>query len=130
MPAAKEALWFSVAGQPFAVPEAAEVLAVSGFTALPGAPAHLPGVCLVRGEVVPVVDLSALTGNGAHPTGRVVVARTSRGALAFYAEGVAGLEPLDGSGAPLSNSGLKRYLTDLGGVLAVDVLGLLAHFSR
>jgi purine-binding chemotaxis protein CheW len=128
--AGKEALRFSVAGEKFAVPEASEVIAVEGFTPLPGAPPHLPGVCLVRGEVVPLVDLSALAGKGPHPTAKVVVARTDKGALAFYAEAVSGLEPLPADRAPLAPSGLKRFLAASEGVTSVDVSGLLNHFSR
>jgi purine-binding chemotaxis protein CheW len=45
-----------------AVEHVAEVVELEHVTPVPGAPASLPGVCNLRGEVVSVIDLAAVLG--------------------------------------------------------------------
>src|SRR5688572_23426388 len=77
----------------FAVPSerAAEVVTFPELTRVPGAPGHLLGVFAHRGEVIPVIDLAALTGATPEKTRRAVLLRLTRGVLALTATRVAGV---------------------------------------
>lgn len=90
---------------------ASEVVNVPSLTRVPGAPAHLLGVFAHRGEVLPVVDLTRLTGkplDGAFK--RAVLVRTPRGAVALTATKVLGVSMLEGAFERLGDSGVHQHL--------------------
>src|SRR3954469_6682553 len=97
----------------YAVPadRAQEVVSLPVLTRVPGAPSHLLGVFAHRGEVIPVIDLGALTGV-AHEgkLRRAVLVRVSRGGLALTATRVAGVSVLQGSFDPLGTNGIQAHL--------------------
>src|SRR5687768_6798671 len=110
-------LVFACGSSWYAVPaeRAAEVVSFPELTRVPGAPSHLLGVFAHRGEVIPVVDLAALTGSSA-PHGksdvskRAVLLRLPRGSLALTASKVAGVSALTGKMDPLGSSGVHLHL--------------------
>ncbi len=61
---------------------------------VPGAPAYVAGVAVIRGEALPVIDMQRLFGGAGGANGRLVVIRTGnrRAALAF--SDVAGIREL------------------------------------
>ena len=105
-------LVFSCGQSWYAVPaeRAAEVVTFPALTRVPGAPAHLLGVFAHRGEVIPVVDLAALTGTKAEKSRRAVLLRLPRGTLALTASKVAGVAQLTGKMDPLGSSGVHLHL--------------------
>jgi purine-binding chemotaxis protein CheW len=63
-------------------------------TPIPGAPSFVDGLAIIRGEPVPVVDLSRFLGaTTTHPT-RLVCLRTDRGRLALAVDEVQGLRSI------------------------------------
>ena len=57
-----------------------EVILSPGVTPLPGSASIVLGVCNVRGDIVPIIDTSALLGLGAGPTpSHVVIVRVPDG---------------------------------------------------
>lgn len=104
---------FACGSSLYAVPAdtASEVVNLPTLTRVPGAPAHLLGVFAHRGEVLPVVDLTRLTG---HPLEevfkRAVLVRTPRGAVALTATRVLGVASLEGSFERLGDSGVHQHL--------------------
>jgi purine-binding chemotaxis protein CheW len=115
-PASTEArqshLVFSCGASWYAVPaeNAAEVVNFPELTRVPGAPAHLLGVFAHRGEVIPVVDLAALTGAKAPATQRAVLVRLPQGSFALTASKVAGVSALGGPFEPLGARGIQVHL--------------------
>ncbi len=105
-------LVFSCGASWYAVPaeRAAEVVSFPELTRVPGAPSHLLGVFAHRGEVIPVVDLSLLTGAKPEKTRRAVLLRLGKGALALTASKVAGVSLLTGKLDPLGNAGIQLHL--------------------
>ncbi len=99
------ASWYAVPAE-----RAAEVVSFPELTRVPGAPAHLLGVFAHRGEVIPVVDLSTLTGHKSELTRRAVLLRLGKGSLALTASKVAGVSVLTGKLEPLGNSGVHLHL--------------------
>ena len=93
-----------VGGEPCAVPALAvlEVVGNRRFVAVPGAPAHLPGVVAWRGRAVAVVDLAVLLGKPpqvlASNTERTVMVKMSAGVVALPAQEVEGVSPIDPGG--------------------------------
>lgn len=112
-----------------------EVARAETPTAVPGAPPHILGAVNVRGAILPVIDLAALTGLG--PTGQrpmtaVVEGRHGRAALAVDAV-------VEVSGLPETSAAAASELTPrtamvegtLVGILDVDaVLSAAAWSSR
>lgn len=96
----------------FAVPSerAAEVVTFPELTRVPGAPGHLLGVFAHRGEVIPVIDLAALTGATPEKTRRAVLLRLGRGVLALTASRVAGVSAVAGKTDPLGSGGVHVHL--------------------
>lgn len=64
---------------------------------VPGAPPFLLGVSIIRGAPVPVVDLSALVGQGGTRPGRFVLVRLGARRVALAVAGVVGTRSLDGN---------------------------------
>ena len=70
------------------------IVAVAEITPLPGAPAVVLGIINIRGAIVPVVDIRRRFGlppREIRLTDRMLIARTSRRAVALIADGVAGV---------------------------------------
>jgi purine-binding chemotaxis protein CheW len=106
-------LLFACGSSLYGVPAdtASEVVNVPALTRVPGAPAHLLGVFAHRGEVLPVVDLSRLTGKPLEESARrAVVVRTPRGAVALTATKVLGVSQLAGSFDRLGETGVHQHL--------------------
>ncbi len=97
----------------YAVPAdtASEVVNVPSLTRVPGAPGHLLGVFAHRGEVLPVVDLTRLTGRPLDDAfKRAVLVRTPRGAVALTATRVLGVSVLEGTFERLGETGVHAHL--------------------
>lgn len=97
----------------YAVPAdtASEVVNLPALTRVPGSPQHLLGVFAHRGEVLPVVDLTRLTGRPLDEAfKRAVVVRTPRGAVALTASKVLGVTTLEGSFERLGDTGVHQHL--------------------
>jgi len=110
---------------------AAEVVNLPALTRVPGAPAHLLGVFAHRGEVIPVVDLTRLTGlksEGSYR--RAVLIRSDKGAVALTATRVSGVASLTGSFERLGDTGVQAHLrgparAPAGEVAVIDTEGLV-----
>ena len=105
-------LLFETAHGTWALPQAQaqEVFELSSVRALPGAPAHVRGLAVVRGELVTLVDLDVLRGQPVDALpGRAVLVRTPRGALGLISLRVLGLEPVPVAPA-VAAEGLGRLL--------------------
>lgn len=89
-------------------PLALEVVVAPSLTRIPGAPVHLQGIFIHRGEVIPVVDLSLYMGRGAQACERAVLLRLPQGPLAFSAREVVGLADVEGALAPQDGRGSPR----------------------
>lgn len=106
-------LVFACGSSLYAVPAdtASEVVTVPNLTRVPGAPAHLLGVFAHRGEVMPVVDLTRLTGRPLDERfNRAVLVRTPQGAVALTASRVLGVSQLEGAFDRLGDSGVHQHL--------------------
>ncbi len=106
-------LVFACGSSLYAVPAdtASEVVNVPTLTRVPGAPGHLLGVFAHRGEVLPVVDLTRLTGQPLDDAfKRAVLVRTPRGAVALTATRVLGVATLEGQFERLGDSGVHQHL--------------------
>jgi purine-binding chemotaxis protein CheW len=103
---------FSCGTSWYAVPaeRASEVVSFPDLTRVPGAPAYLLGVFAHRGEVIPVVDLSVLTGGKGESTRRAILVRLGKGSFALTASKVAGVATLAGKLEPLGSSGIHLHL--------------------
>ncbi|MCC6740386.1 MAG: chemotaxis protein CheW [Planctomycetia bacterium] len=72
--------------------EVLEILRPLPVDSVPGSPAVVLGLSLIRGEPTPVLDLRRLLGAGPAPSGRFIVLRTDRRRVALAVEGVSGTE--------------------------------------
>lgn len=78
-----------------ALPHVVETMRPLPFDALPGMPAFVCGVSLIRGELVPVVDAAALFGDGGVTAGRLVLLEmASKRRVALAVEVVVGVRDL------------------------------------
>src|SRR4051812_15064001 len=122
----------------YAVPadRAQEVVSLPALTRVPGAPSHLLGVFAHRGEVIPVIDLGALTGAKAETkVRRAVLVRVSRGGLALTASRVAGVSVLQGTFDPLGSDGVQAHLkgparAPAGDVAVIEPEGFFEFLAR
>lgn len=105
-------LVFATGASWYALPaeRAAEVVNFPDLTRVPGAPPHLLGVFAHRGEVIPVIDLSVLTGGKGESSRRAILVRLPKGSFALTAAKVAGVSALSGRMDPLGSTGVQRYL--------------------
>lgn len=108
--------------------EVAETLRPLPLQPVTGAPAFVRGLSLVRGELVPVVDLAQLLGaQGGAPGGRLVIVRAANRRLALAVDAVLRVLPQEllpsRSVAPLLSKALPAQVTALavldGAALAV-----------
>jgi purine-binding chemotaxis protein CheW len=87
----REMVRFRAAGQAYALESRfiLEVMRAPEITLLPGAPPLLRGLTLLRGEVLPVVELAPLFGrSAANGTGPVLVVGTTRAELGLRTDEV------------------------------------------
>ena len=123
--------WFGVPAD-----QAGEVVIFQKLTSIPEAPPHLLGVFGHRGEVIPVVDLAYLTFGYPSGSKRVVVVRVpNRGLVAFTANRVAGVTPVDQQPPRMAETGAKSHLrgpATLGdrAVSLIETDGLFEFLSR
>lgn len=124
----------------FAAQLVTEVVRLGPLTRIPGAPSFLCGVFTHRGEVLPVLDIAQLVGQGPIAIGantRAVIARSGPWLVAIVTEGVDGLVDL-GQGElepPLADSGgMSAFLAAVGrdsrGPIAVIDLPRLIETAR
>ncbi len=102
---------FATALGAWAVPQAhaEEVVELGTPREVPLTPPHVRGLLVLRGEVLPVIDLDVLRGGpAAPPGGRGVLLRTSHGALVLIVRKVLGFERL--AAAPAASAGPEAYL--------------------
>jgi chemotaxis signal transduction protein len=86
-----------VSGEDYAFPvdDVLEVAELGDFAPVPGATAALLGVCNLRGQVLPVVDLASVLGLPKADTPASIVVAESRGRTAALAvDAVAGVDQL------------------------------------
>lgn len=117
-----------------------EVVRLGPLTRLPAAPAFLPGVFTNRGEVLPVLDLGQLVGQGAtvlRPSTRAAIVHCEPWKVAVVSDGVEGLVslPLRTIEPPPAESvGLAEFLSGVGrdprGVVAILDLPRLVAAAR
>jgi purine-binding chemotaxis protein CheW len=130
-------LVFSCSGGLYGVPAAAaaEVVNLPLLTAVPGAPRHLMGVFAHRGEIIPVVDLSVMVGNGLGSYRRAVLLRHSGSAVAFAATKVVGVLAVAGALDVLGDAGVLLHLRGVarcsaGALCVLDVGGLVTYLMN
>jgi len=129
-------LLFETAQGTWAVPAALaeEVVELGSPREVPGTPPHVRGLLVLRGELLPVLDLEVLQGRPAGPVGpRGVLVRTGGGAMVLIARKVLGFEAV-APAPPLGASGLEQHLRGpvaIGSrqVLALDAEGLGAWLA-
>ncbi len=73
--------------------EVVETMRPLAVQPLAGTPPFVPGISIMRGVAVPVVDVSRLLGGGAVEVTRFVAVRTERGAVALATGPVLGIRP-------------------------------------
>lgn len=93
-------LKFSLAGQELGIPLSAvrEVVLTGKITRVPGTPAYIAGICIIRGEIISLVDLRVLlpiTHTGITDLNRVIVISDNNLIMGLLADRITGLEDLD-----------------------------------
>ena len=106
-----------------------EVVRLGPLTRLPAAPSFLPGVFTHRGEVLPVLDIGQLVGQGAipiRPSTRVAIVHCAPWKVAVISDGVEGLVTLPARAIeppPAESTGMAEFLSGVGrdrhGTLAI-----------
>lgn len=124
----------------FEAPLVTEVVRLGPLTRLPAAPGFLPGVFTHRGEVLPVLDLAQLVGEGAvpiRPSTRAAIVHTGPYRVAVVSEGVEGLVSIPRrtlEPPPADSTGLAGFLSavgrDRGGEVAILDLARLVEAAR
>jgi purine-binding chemotaxis protein CheW len=124
----------------FEAPLVTEVVRLGPLTRLPAAPAFLPGVFTHRGEVLPVLDIGQLVGQGTitiRASTRAAVVHCGPWKVAVISDGLEGLvviprrqlEP-----PPAESSGMAEFLSgvarDSHGTIAVLDLPRLVEAAR
>lgn len=124
----------------FEAPLVTEVVRLGPLTRLPAAPAFLPGVFTHRGEVLPVLDIAQLVGQGAtpiRPSTRAAIVHCGPWKVAVVSDGVEGLVALPRRSIeppPAESSGMAEFLSGVGrdrqGVVAILDLPRLVETAR
>lgn len=133
-----EHLVFACGAAAYGVPAAlaVEVLPLPPVTRVPGAPAHVLGVFVHLGEVLPLVDLSRLAGDEvAEAAARAVILRGRTGAVGVATSRVRGVLSFASPAQALGGDGLRAQLRGPvalpdGELSVLDVDGLLALLAR
>lgn len=117
-----------------------EVVRLGPLTRLPAAPAFLPGVFTHRGEVLPVLDLGQLVGQGPvalRPSTRAAIVHCPPWKVAVVTDSVEGLVRLPArsiEAAPAESSGMAEFLSGVGhdrqGAVAILDLPRLVEVAR
>lgn len=74
--------------------EVVETMRPLPVEAVAGAPGYVPGVAIIRGHALPVIDLGALLGAGGARTGRFVTLRVADRQVALAVDDVVGVRVL------------------------------------
>ena len=124
----------------FEAPLVTEVVRLGPLTRLPAAPSFLPGVFTHRGEVLPVLDIGQLVGQGAipiRPSTRAAIVHCGPWKVAVISDGVEGLVALPRRAIeppPAESTGMAEFLSgvarDKQGTIAVLDLPRLVEAAR
>jgi purine-binding chemotaxis protein CheW len=124
----------------FEAPLVIEVVRLGPLTRLPAAPSFLPGVFTHRGEVLPVLDIGQLVGQGAVPirsSTRAAIVHCGPWRVAVVSEGVEGLVSIPRrqlEPPPAESAGLAEFLSAVGrdkaGTIAILDLPRLVEAAR
>ncbi len=104
----------------FEAPLVTEVVRLGPLTRLPAAPSFLPGVFTHRGEVLPVLDIGQLVGQGAtpiRPSTRAAIVHCGPWKVAVVSDGVEGLVSLPRRAVeppPAESTGMAEFLSGVG----------------
>jgi purine-binding chemotaxis protein CheW len=117
-----------------------EVVRLGPLTRLPAAPSFLPGVFTHRGEVLPVLDIAQLSGQGSIPiraATRAAIIHSGPWKVAVISDAVEGLVMLPRRAIeppPAERTGMAEFLTgvgrDRGGTVALLDLARLVESAR
>jgi len=117
-----------------------EVVRLGPLTRLPAAPSFLPGVFTHRGEVLPVLDIGQLTGQGSIPvraSTRAAIVHCGPWKVAVVSEAVEGLVAIPRRSVeppPAESSGVAEFLSgvaqDKRGAVAILDLPRLVEAAR
>jgi len=124
----------------FEAPLVTEVVRLGPLTRLPAAPAFLPGVFTHRGEVLPVLDIAQLVGQGSIPiraATRAAIVHSGPWKVAVISESIEGLVSLPRRSIeppPAESTGMAEFLTGVGrdrfGTVALLDLARLVESAR
>ncbi len=124
----------------FEAPLVVEVVRLGPLTRLPAAPAFLPGVFTHRGEVLPVLDLGQLVGQGGvtiRPSTRAAVVHCGPWKVAVVSDAVEGLVAIPRRAMeppPAESTGMAEFLSAVGrdraGTVAILDLPRLVETAR
>lgn len=124
----------------FEAPLVTEVVRLGPLTRLPAAPSFLPGVFTHRGEVLPVLDVVQLVGQGAvtiRPGTRAAIVHCGPWRVAVVSDAVEGLVSVPTKSLeppPSDSSGVAEFLSAVGrdaaGTVAVLDLPRLVDTAR
>lgn len=112
----------------FEAPLVTEVVRLGPLTRLPAAPSFLPGVFTHRGEVLPVLDIAQLVGQGSiaiRASTRAAVVHCGPWKVAVISDGLEGLVVIPRrqvEAPPAESSGMAEFLSGV----ARDKLGTIA----
>jgi purine-binding chemotaxis protein CheW len=124
----------------FEAPLVTEVVRLGPLTRLPAAPSFLPGVFTHRGEVLPVLDLAQLVGQGAvtlRASTRAAIVHCGPWKVAVVSDRVEGLVSIPRralEAPPAESSGVAEFLSAVGrdrdGSIAILDLPRLVDTAR
>jgi purine-binding chemotaxis protein CheW len=124
----------------FEAPLVTEVVRLGPLTRLPAAPAFLPGVFTHRGEVLPVLDVAQLVGQGSvslRPGTRAAIVHCGPWKVAVVSDAVEGLVSIPRrqlEPPPAESSGVAEFLSAVGrdrvGSVAILDLPRLVETAR
>jgi purine-binding chemotaxis protein CheW len=124
----------------FEAPLVTEVVRLGPLTRLPAAPSFLPGVFTHRGEVLPVLDIGQLVGQGAtpiRPSTRAAIVHSGPWKVAVVSDGVEGLVSLPARAIeppPAESTGMAEFLSGVGrdrqGTVAILDLARVVETAR
>lgn len=124
----------------FEAPLVTEVVRLGPLTRLPAAPSFLPGVFTHRGEVLPVLDVGQLVGQGAiplRPSTRAAIVHCGPWKVAVVSDAVEGLVALPRRSIeppPAESTGMAEFLAGVGrdrrGAVAILDLPRLVETAR
>lgn len=124
----------------FEAPLVTEVVRLGPLTRLPAAPSFLPGVFTHRGEVLPVLDVAQLVGQGAvtiRASTRAAIVHCGPWKVAVVSDGVEGLVAIPRralEAPPAESSGVAEFLSAVGrdgeGSVAILDLPRLVETAR